>query len=79
MPVFKYRSVDEMPEQSVQPWDPSIPRRMRFVCGIARFAGPLGVAPGVYKYHSLAEMSAAKERWEDARIERIRRERARKK
>jgi len=79
MPVYRYRSVEEMPERSIEPWDPSIPRRMRFVCGIARLAGPLGVRPGVYKYRSFSELSAAKETWEDARIERIRRERAHKK
>jgi hypothetical protein len=77
MPVFKYRRIEDMPsERWLEPGDPAIGRRLRFVCSTGRaFAGPLGIPRGVRKYRSIEEMSADRDRWERARIERIQAER----
>jgi hypothetical protein len=79
MPVYKYRRVEDIPEPSTAPWDPSIGARMRFVCEMgSALAGPRDLPRGVRKYRSFEEMNADREKWEDARIARIRAERLRK-
>jgi len=77
MPVFKYRSIEETPSDHwLEPGDPRIGRRLRHVCELASaLAGPLRVAPGLYKYHSAEELYAEKERWQRERIDRIRSQR----
>jgi hypothetical protein len=74
MPVFKYRSVEDMPsERWLEPGDPAIVKRLRLVCrmGVA-LAGRLPVPPGVHKYRSSDELYAEKDRWETIRVQRLR-------
>jgi hypothetical protein len=71
MPVYKYRRIEDMPEA----WEHFGDRnrgRLRFVLRTAGFAGPLGLPRGVAKFRSIEELSADRERYEDARIADIR-------
>jgi hypothetical protein len=80
MPVRKFRTIEEMnaAEESLDAGDPRIVPRLLQVTRLAlALAGPLGAPPGVHKYHSIEEMNADREKWEDARIARIIRERIR--
>lgn len=79
MPVYKYRSVEDMPsERWLKLGDPAIGDRLRFVSRMAIAAtAPLGVPRGVHKFRSIEEMDAARDRWEQERVDRIRAERAR--
>jgi hypothetical protein len=74
MPVYKYRRIEDMPsERWLEPGDPAIVRRIRLVWRTASaMAGPLGIPHGVRKYHSVEEMHADRETFEDERIRRIR-------
>jgi hypothetical protein len=74
MPIYKYRRIEDMPsERWLEPGDPAIVRRMRLVWRMASaLAGPLAFPRGVRKYHSVEEMNAEREAWEDERINRIR-------
>jgi hypothetical protein len=78
MPVYKYRRVEDMPEASEHFGDQNIGGRLRAVLSFARLAGPRGIPRGVTKFRSYDELLADRERWDDARIARIRAERSRK-
>jgi hypothetical protein len=75
MPVYKYRRIEDMPE----PWehfgDRNIGGRLRFVLSTARLAGPLNVPRGVFKFHTMDDLSADRERYENQRIEHLRKQR----
>ena len=75
MPVFKYRSVEEMPESWEYFGDRNISGRLRFVLSTARLAGPMHIPRGVRKYRSIEESNADRDRWEQERVDRIRDER----
>ncbi|HEX6160218.1 MAG TPA: hypothetical protein VF111_08640 [Thermoanaerobaculia bacterium] len=76
MPIRKFRRIDDMPELWCETGDPSIPRRLQTVCRIgAALAGPLHMPRGVRKFRSLEAMKAERDRYQAARIERIRRSR----
>lgn len=80
MPVYKYRSIEDMKgDRWLEPGDPEIGRRLRAVCrmGVA-LAGPLPAPRGVHKFRSVEAMQEAKDRWEQERIDRIRATRVRK-
>jgi hypothetical protein len=72
MPVWKYRSVEEMPEA----WemDRGIPlgQRIRAVLRLGALQEPLAMPRGVYKFRSFEELVADRDRYEQLRIERIR-------
>jgi hypothetical protein len=78
MPVWKYRSVEEMPEAWQMKRDRPLGPRIRAVLSLARLAPPLGIPRGVYKFRSIEEAQADRERYEQARFDRIRAERLRK-
>ena len=80
MPIFKYRRVEDMPQENwLTPGDPAIVRRIRLVCSAGvRLAGRLPAPRGVHKYRSINDLQAARERWEQERIDHIRAERLRK-
>lgn len=78
MPVWKYRRVEDMPEAWAVRRDVPLGRRIRAVLSLGPIAGPLGFPRGVFKYRSLEEATADRERWEKKRIDRIRAERLRK-
>lgn len=62
-----------MPELWYEAGDPRIVRKFQAVCALsAALAGPLQIPRGVRKFRSLEEMKADRERWEDARIARLR-------
>ena len=80
MPIFKYRSVEDMPsERWLPPGDPAIVRKLRLVCrmGVA-LAGSLPIPRGVHKYRSADDLYADKDRWETVRVQRLRAARERK-
>jgi hypothetical protein len=72
MPVWKYRSIEEMPDAWTVRRDLPLGRRIRAVLGVIRIAGPLGIPRGVKKFHSIEELFADRRRYESARIARIR-------
>ncbi len=78
MPVHKYRRVEDMPEAWEYFGDRNIGGRLRFVLSMARVAGPLGIPRGVAKFRSIEELAADRERYEDARIARVRSQGTRK-
>ena len=79
MPVFKYRRVEDMPQDHwLRPGDPAIPHKIRLLWGWAGLVGPLHIPRGVHKFRSIEEMDAARDRWEQDRVDRIRAERTRK-
>ena len=78
MPVWKYRSVEEMPEAWEMKRGRPLGPRIRAVLSLAPIAGPLGIPRGVHKFRSIGEAQADRERYEQERVDRIRAERLRK-
>ena len=82
MPVRKFRSIEEMNAADRERWldcdDPELPRLIYELWAQASALLPPLMPPGVRKYRSIEEMNADREKWEDARIARIRAERLRK-
>jgi len=76
MPVWKYRSIEEMPEAGAMNRDVPVGRRVRALMRMGDFAGPLGIPRGVHKFRSFAEMQAERQRYEQKRIDRLRAARA---
>lgn len=72
MPVWKYRSVEEMPEAGVMNRHVPLGRRIRALMSMGNFAEPLDMPRGVTKFHSLEELQADRDRYEQERIDRIR-------
>ena len=63
MPVYKYRSIEEMDAHTWRvPGDPALYRAIAFVWELARRTSPRRFIPGVYKYRSVDEMSRADDR-----------------
>jgi hypothetical protein len=62
MPVFKYRSIEEMPEASQHFEDRNRGGRLRFVIETIRFAPPRRLPRGVQKFRSLEELEADRDR-----------------
>lgn len=83
MPVFKYRSVEEMPDVALKydAGDPAIPDRIRYLWRLSEsLLGGIGtcIPRGVRKYRSIEEAQADRDRWEQERVDRIRASRLRK-
>lgn len=72
MPVFKYRSIEEVPEPVLgRPLDP---RNLRLACDLSAAAvrlAPRRFPRGVHRYRSVAAADAARDAWE--RLERPKR------
>ena len=65
MPVYKYRSIEEMDANTWRrPGDPELYRAIAFVWDLARRTNPRRFTPGVYRYRSIDEMNRA----DDARL-----------
>jgi hypothetical protein len=63
VPVYKYRSIEEMDAHTWRPpGDPGLYRAIAFVWELARRTSPRHFTPGIYKYRSVDEMSRADER-----------------
>ena len=67
MPVFKYRSIEEMPEASQHFDDRKLGGRLRFVLETVRFAPARRLPRGLRKFRSLEELEAERDRWGTAR------------
>jgi hypothetical protein len=66
MPIYKYRSIEEMDAHTWRrPGDPELYRAIAFVWDLARRTNPRRFSPGVHKYRSIAEMNVA----DDQRLE----------
>ncbi len=64
MPVYKYRSIYEMPDETWRkPGDPGLYRAMRQVWDFGRRTSKRRYRPGVYKFRSIEDMDAAQEEW----------------
>lgn len=62
MPVYKYRSIQEMDAHTWrEPGDPELFRAIRFVWELGRRTSTRRPAAGVYKYRDFETMSAARE------------------
>lgn len=74
MPVTKYRRIEDMPgPRWLPPGDPRIVSGLRLMTRLGTaFATPLRIPKGVHKYHSIEELSAERDRWEQERIDRLR-------
>lgn len=78
MPVFKYRRIEDMPEAWAANDGRPLGPRIRAILSLGVIAGPLEVPRGVMKYRSLEEAAAARDLWEQERVNRIRAARKRK-
>jgi hypothetical protein len=66
MPIYKFRSIEEMDAQSWRhPSDPELYRAISFVWNLAHRTNPRRFSPGVCKYRSIEEMNRA----DDLRLE----------
>ena len=72
MPVWKFRSIEEMPEARTMNRNVPLGRRIRAVLSLAPFAGPLGIPRGVRKFRSFDDLLADRRKYEQERITRIR-------
>ena len=72
MPVYKYRRIEDMPETWEHFGDRNRGGRLRAALTFARYAGPLGIPRGVFRFRSVDDLAADRARYEQARIERIR-------
>lgn len=72
MPVWKYRSIEEMPDAGEMNRDVPVGQRLRALMSMGRFVEPLDIPRGVTKFHSIEELQADRDRYERQRIERIR-------
>jgi hypothetical protein len=72
MPIWKYRSVEEMPEAWAMPPRGPLGRRIRAVLSLGRITEPLPGPRGVRKYRSIEEANADRDRYEQERVDRIR-------
>ena len=62
MPVYKYRSVEEMDAHTWRtPGDPALYRAIAFTWEQARRTNPRCFTPGIHKYRNIAEMNRADE------------------
>ena len=60
MPVHKYRSIYEMPDETWrEPGDPVLYRAIRQVWDFGQRTSKRRYRPGVYKFRSIEEMDAA--------------------
>ena len=65
MPVRKYRSIYDMPDETWrEPGDPVLYRAIRQVWDFGRRTSRRRYRPGVYRFRSIEEMDAAQGEWE---------------
>ena len=70
MPVYKYRSIEEMDAHTWRsPGDPELYRAIRFTWELARRTNPRRFPPGVHKYRSIDEMNRADEQRLDEHVQ----------
>jgi hypothetical protein len=65
MPVRKYRSIYDMPDETWrQPGDPALYRAIRQVWAFGQRTSSVRYRPGIYRFRSIDDMSAAQGEWE---------------
>lgn len=72
MPVWKYKSIDEMPEAWVQNAGVPVGSRIRSMMRMGNYAGSLNMPRGVTKFRSFEDLCADRLKYEQERIARIR-------
>ena len=72
MPVWKYRSIEAMPEARVMNRHVPLGRRIRALMSMRNWAGRLEMPRGVRKFHSIEELQADRHKYEQKRIAKIR-------
>ena len=73
MPVWKYRSIEEMPEAWMMKRGKPLGPRIRAVLSLGRISGPIHMPRGVRKYRSIEEANSDRQYWEQERVDRHRR------
>jgi len=69
MPVYKYRSIEEMDANTWRmPGDPALYLAIAFTWELAGRTNPRRFRPGVHNYRSIDEMNQADEQWLDEHI-----------
>ena len=67
MPVRKYRSIDEMPDETWrEPGDPLLYRAIREIWDFGRRTSRRRYLPGVHRFRSIAAMDVAQGDWDRA-------------
>jgi len=72
MPVWKYRSIEDMPEAWTVKRHVPIEKRLRAILSLTRLIEPLGIPRGVHKFRSIEEANAQRDHYERERIARVR-------
>lgn len=71
MPIHRYRSIYDMPDETWhQPGDPILYRKMRQIWDFGSRTTKIRYRPGVYKFRSIEDMEAAQEEWTRAGVTR---------
>lgn len=67
MPVYKFRSIEEMPDPPWRtPGDPELYRALARLSETSRRLRPRCFPAGVYKHRSIEEMNAQRVQWDAA-------------
>jgi hypothetical protein len=65
MPVYKYRSIEEMPDTPWRtPGDPDLYRALASLSEMSRRLHRRRYPAGVYKHRSIEDMNAQRDRWD---------------
>lgn len=72
MPVWKYKSIEEMPEAWEMNRHVPLGRRIRGLMRMGNLVEPLQMPRGVRKFRSIEELQADRHKYEQERIARIR-------
>ena len=76
MPVYKFRSVAEMPDPPWRlPGDAALYRSIGIVWTSSRAANPRRFPPGVHRYRSIEQMTRTRDEWEAEHIDALQRQR----
>jgi hypothetical protein len=76
MPVYRYRSVEEMEQRRWrEPGDPALYRAIEALWTMGRRSVPRHFPPGVHKHASIEALDAQTEAWAAADFERLQRRR----
>ena len=64
MPIYKYRSIEEMPDTPWRaPGDPGLYRALATLAEMSHRLHPRRFPAGVYKHRSMADMNAQRDQW----------------
>lgn len=73
MPVYRYRSVEEMPGETWRsPGDPALYRALARLWATSRRLRPRRFPPGVTRHRTIEDMNAQRDQWDRAFIASLR-------